>query len=505
MRSVLPITATELRGDLTGTVLVVAAYATPHGSETGRGGGVVAETFGFGPEVMHPVDAGFRAESGQSCRMVLTGDATRTTVLLVGLGARSEVSADVVRAAAQQSAQQLHSIPVVSTLALELDDLPAAIRAVAEGTILGDFSFRRDDAVTDPLDASSAEARILIPADLEAGVAAASLSVGRVYAESTNWVRQLVEMPSNHLGPAELAAAIVARVKELAADALDVSVWSVEELAQRGFGATLAVGAGSDRPPCVVELRSRSSGPMLGIAGKGITFDSGGINIKKDAAELAWMKSDMAGAASVAAAVIAAASLSECPAIHAILPIADNMPAGNALRPGDVVVHPNGRTTEVVDTDCEGRLVLADAIAWLSGTNPIAIIDVGTLTDSGGVGTALWGCWANDPDFAANLTKAGLAAGDPGWILPLHPSYRSMFTSAVADSRNAAADVPDSGQLAATYLEPFAGGHPWAHIDNGSGAYLERDTGVWKQGPTGTPTRALIEYLRQSSGGYRKS
>lgn len=508
MHRVVPITLAELHGDLTGAVFVVAAYATLRGPEMGRAGDVVAAALGLGLDVMHHVDPGFRADPGQGCRVVMESAATTTTVFFVGLGARAEVTVDTLRVAAQCSAQALQSIPVISTLALELENHPAAIRAVAEGTILGNFRFQRTsagsvvglDVGSDP-PSVAATTRILVASDLDPDVTLTGVHLGAVYADTTNWVRQLVETPSNQLGPAELAAAIVSRAKEHAGDTLDVSVWSMEELSQRGFGATLAVGRGSERPPCVVELRSRSGEPALGIAGKGITFDSGGINIKRDATELAWMKSDMAGAAAVAGAVIAAASLGESPTVCAILPIADNMPAGNALRPGDVVIHPNGRTTEVVDTDCEGRLVLADAIAWLSGMNPTAIIDVGTLTDSGGVGTAMWGCWTNTPALAAEVTAAGAAVGDPGWVLPLHPSYRALLTSAVADSRNSPADAPDSGQLAATFLEPFAAKVPWVHIDNGSGAYLERDSAEWKQGPTGTPTRALMEYLRRSHAG----
>ena len=501
MRRIAPILPAGLAGTLTRTVVMVAAYSTPHGPELGRGGELVAAARGFTPDILRGIDPGFEAELGQCARVDVTQDALHTTVLLVGLGSRSDASTDVIRSAAQGSAHEVKTVSVISSLALELDEPVAAVRAVAEGMSLGGFQFQRVNGSPDATDDSDAEIRILVDSDADSELITAAIHLGSVYADSTNWVRQLVETPSNHLGPADLAAAIAAYSEEVAPGALDVSVWSVDDMAERGFGATLAVGRGSERAPCVVELRSRVGGPVLGIAGKGITYDAGGINIKKDASELAWMKSDMAGAASVAAAVIAVAGLGELPGIHAILPLADNMPSGDSIRPGDVVVHPNGRSTEVVDTDCEGRLVLADAIAWLSATKPTAIIDVGTLTDSGGVGTAMWGCWTNEPALAAELTAAGTAAGDPGWVLPLHPSYRPLLKSTVADSRNAAADAPDSGQLAAMFLEPFAGKVPWVHIDNGSGAYLEWDTAQWKQGPTGTPTRALMEYLRRSHGG----
>jgi leucyl aminopeptidase len=323
-----------------------------------------------------------------------------------------------------------------------------------------------------------------------------SLHRAVIVAGVTNWVRQLVEMPPNELGPEEFAEAIVALATEVAPGAVSVHVSDRAELVERGFGGTLGVGAGSARPPRVLELEvGPRAGDVLGITGKGITFDAGGINLKRSASELAWMKSDMAAAAAVAGAVIAAAALGTARSLHAVLPIAENLPGGSAQRPGDVVTHPGGRTTEVTDTDSEGRLVLADAIAWLTLCGVTAIVDVGTLTDSGAVGVEYWGCWTTSPALASELISAGVAAGDPGWRLPLHESYEDLIASRVADSANSPLDVPDIGQLAATYLRPFAGDVPWVHIDNGSGAWLERDTRTLPAGATGTPTRALIQFL----------
>ncbi|MDL9980388.1 hypothetical protein [Microbacterium candidum] len=326
------------------------------------------------------------------------------------------------------------------------------------------------------------------------GAAEAPLARARVIARAEAWVRQLVETPANLLGPRAFADE-VRRFASEHSPAVVVAVWDAEDLAAQGFGGTLGVGGGSAQPPLVIELRTPGDGPVTALAGKGITFDSGGIDLKRDQGELAWMKTDMAAAASVAAAVIAIATLRPGLPLHAILPVAENMPGPAALRPGDVVAHPAGRTTEVVDTDCEGRLVLADALAWLAATGPARLVDVGTLTDSGGVGTAYWGCWGTSPALAAEVTAAGGAAGDPGWALPLHPSYDALLSSRVADSANAPTDAPDTGQVAATYLRPFAGDVPWLHIDNGSGAWLERDAGGWPAGPTGTPLRALIRWL----------
>ena len=354
--------------------------------------------------------------------------------------------------------------------------------AVATGLAAGVWRYLRPGAA-DP-------ARLLVLV----GAGEPALVRARVIAHAEAWVRQLVETPANLLGPLAFANAIRLFAAELA-PAVTVRVWDAAELAGRGFGGTAGVGSGSAQPPLVVELLAPGEGPVTALAGKGITFDSGGIDLKRDQGELAWMKTDMAAAASVAAAVVATAALRPGLALHAILPVAENMPGPTALRPGDVVTHPGGRTTEVVDTDCEGRLVLADALAWLAETAPARLIDVGTLTDSGGVGTAYWGCWGTAPALAAALTTAGREVGDPGWELPLHPSYDALLASRVADSANAPADAPDTGQVAATFLRPFAGDVPWVHIDNGSGAWLERDAGAWPAGPTGTPLRALVRWL----------
>jgi leucyl aminopeptidase len=174
--------------------------------------------------------------------------------------------------------------------------------------------------------------------------------------------------------------------------------------------------------------------------------------------------------------------------VTALLPLAENMPGGHALRPGDVVRHPDGRRTEVVDTDCEGRLVLADAVAYLARGGVGEIIDVGTLTDGGGVGPLLWGCWSTSPSLAQELGGAGEIADE------------RLIESSVADIANAPLSVPDSGQLAATYLRTFAGNTPWLHLDNGSSAYLDQGFAPWPVGATGSPVRALLQLLLSRAG-----
>jgi leucyl aminopeptidase len=197
----------------------------------------------------------------------------------------------------------------------------------------------------------------------------------------------------------------------------------------------------------------------------------------------------------VAGAIFAAVELGARPDVIAILPMAENMPGSRAQRPGDVVTHPGGQRTEVIDTDSEGRLVLADAIAYLVQRGVAGIVDVGTLTDGGGVGPLHWGCWGTGETLAGELLAAGVIAGEPGWRLPLHTDYLQFLESRTADVANAPRTTPDSGLMAATYLRTFAGEVPWAHIDNGGSAYLESDFAGWTAGATGSPMRALLQFL----------
>ncbi|KQY09087.1 hypothetical protein ASD37_00970 [Mycobacterium sp. Root135] len=461
--------------------VIVGLYSDGDGVRGGRGAALVGDALGVDLVALAATDPNFDGSPSATTVVVVGGPSGPTRALLVGLGDRTASPAVLFESALAAKLGRAS----VSTLPMEAD---GALGAVALGHALGAWRYRRD--TSGPFQ----PVPVTLIDDDTVG-ADATLVRAAVLARVTGWVRQLVETPPNALCPNDFADAVVALARELAPDSVLVETWDAATLRARGFGATLGVGGGSAHSPLVVELRIEGDGPVTALAGKGITFDSGGINLKRDGGELSWMKSDMAAAASVAAAVIAAAALGRTAPVVAILPIAENMPGGSALRPGDVVSHPGGRTTEVLDTDCEGRLVLADALGWFAQQRPQHIVDVGTLTDSGAVGTAFWGCWATSDEVATALVNAGSRVFDPGWALPLHPTYVALLPSRVADIANASPDAPDSGQLAATYLRTFVGDVPWVHVDNGSSAWLERDSHPWPAGPTGTPVRALVEFL----------
>ena len=445
-------------------------------------------------------DPSFSGAVGDSTLVLAPGSET-TVVVAVGVGSEASVDADAIRLAAMTAARRSRGYRRMATTLPQVgSDTATAIRAVAEGFLLGCHDYLRPGAPAPGVATRAPDSVALVVASELArnALVRRSFEHGAHAGRMSSWIRQLVETPGGQLTPSDLAEVLRTRGGEAG---VTVKVWSERTMAARGFGATASVGAGSRNRPAVVELRAGSGATSrtLGLAGKGITFDSGGLNLKKDSGEIAWMKSDMAGAAAVAGAVFAAAEAGFDAPIHAILPLAENMPGGNASRPGDVVTHPDGRTTEITDTDCEGRLVLADALAYLAATRPAGIIDVGTLTDGGGVGPSLWGCWATDPTLARELVAAGQIAGEPGWQLPLRPEYELLMRSSVADIVNCTLGTPDSGQMAATYLRTFTGDVPWVHIDNGSSAYLEQEAAPWPAGPTGSPARALLELLFRRS------
>ncbi|MDA3878111.1 MAG: hypothetical protein PF483_13625 [Halothiobacillus sp.] len=413
-------------------------------------------------------------------------------ILTIDLGPRDRPINDVMHIAGRAIGKALADSSKFTIVLSGLGPITSTgLKAMVEGIIIRRFDAAR---FSEP-EKDHADIRIIISskdsnrADLDNAI-----KIGLVAAFYANWVRNLVELPAAELPPLRFAQVIKERAEFLG---ISCELWDKDALAKQNFGGTLGVGAGSTNVPVaiILETPSQPGGRRLGLAGKGVTFDSGGINLKSDRAEIAYMKSDMAGAASVAGAIFAAIELGASPDVIAVLPMAENMPGGNALRPGDIVRHPNGVRTEVLDTDCEGRLLLADAISYLRARKVSDLVDVATLSDGGGVGPLLWGYWSNNDVLSAAVSAAGQQSGDPGWRLPLHDVYRKMVSSRIADLANAPSGIPDTGLTAATYLSRFAGETPWVHIDNGSSAYLEYEIGNWPAGATGSPMRALLQLL----------
>src|SRR5262249_25773111 len=254
------------------------------------------------------------------------------------------------------------------------------------------------------------------------------------------------------------------------------------ELRDQGFGGLVAVGAGSANPPALIELeRGDPALPHVALVGKGITFDSGGLSLKSTR-EMQTMKADMAGAAAILGALVAAERLNSNTHVRAYLACAENMPGPTATRVGDVVRHRDGRTTEVVDTDCEGRLVLADALSLAVESRPRELVDIATLSSSTGLGPDLWAVLGTGDALVGALLDAGASSGERGWRLPLWAPYDELLRSDVADQRNVDPTIayPFGAVLAARFLRPFAARIPWAHIDLGLTVMRSADTPAWR-------------------------
>ena len=451
---------------------------------------------------------GCAGETGDTFTTLTLGRLAAAELLVIGMGPQAECGPGAVREAAMRAAGQMTGAATIAAV------LPAAVlpavgqrgsgqngtaelaAAFAEGLLLGAYQFDRyrHQPLTPGWRRPVTELVRVLTDNAAVADVSAGLRRGQIVAELNNWVRDLVNASPSDSTPDDMAQ----QARELAAaHGLACSVLAVPELRAGGFGGILGVGQGSKHEPRLVELSYRGGdGPVIAMTGKGITFDSGGLSLKRDA-EIEWMKSDMAGAATIMAVLRGVAELALPVCIDAAIPFAENMPGGSAQRPGDVLAHRGGKTSEVRDTDAEGRLIIADALAYLAERGPATLVDVATLTDAAGLGEDLWAVLGTDERQIGELIEAGREAGDPGWRLPLPASYRRYLASAVADIRNTPAGVPDTTVMAAMYLSEFTGGVPWLHIDNGSTAYLDRAGVLWPEGATGSPVRALLRWVER--------
>jgi leucyl aminopeptidase len=371
---------------------------------------------------------------------------------------------------------------------------PEALTAVAEGFLLAGYRFDRYKRERKP----SVVERLLVvgeraakPAVWKPALEAADHVAGLVFA-----ARDLVNEPPSIATPSYIAA----HAERLAVETpgLKVEVWAGRRLEREGLAGLLAVARGAREEPRFVQLRYAPAGAKRRVAlvGKGITFDSGGLSLKP-AKSMETMKYDMAGAATVLSAVAAVARLGLPIAVTAYAPTTENLPGEHAQKPGDVITFMNGKTAEVLNTDAEGRLVLADALALAARTKPDVIVDLATLTGAARValGAGYAAVLGNDQATIDALLAAGRAVGEPLWQLPLAREYREDIRSAIADVKNVGG--PEAGTItAALFLEEFVGDARWAHLDIAGPAFAERDTPLAGKGATAFGVRLLVEWLR---------
>jgi leucyl aminopeptidase len=432
----------------------------------------------------------FRGERGEALLLHVDGDVSTPRVVAAGLGKRDELDLDALRTAGAATAQTLSRVG--GTVLWLLDEslpipLPQQAAALVEGTILGGYTPGRWK--TNDENAPRAVDRIVL-GHFETQELREAAERAALIAERTNRARDLANMPPNELYPetlAELANELADEHEHLSFEAL-----GPKELEKLGMGAVLAVGQGSHNKPRLIVLRYEPPQPtrtdlVLGLVGKAITFDSGGLSLKP-AAHMEDMKGDMAGGAGTLHGMGAVAALGLPVRAIAVLASAENLPGGHSFRPGDILTAANGKTIEIINTDAEGRLVLADALWYTRREGATHIVDIATLTGAMelALGDLYAGFFANDEDWGRRIEEAGARSGDLAWPFPLHPRYRRYVDSSFADMKNGSVLRQAGPALAAEFLKEFAGEGPWAHIDMAGPGFLERSRGDYYRVPGGT-------------------
>jgi leucyl aminopeptidase len=420
-------------------------------------------------------------------------------LLVVGLGKREDAEPERLRVAAALAAREAKRLKAESVAwALpESGDDEATAAAVVTGTILGGWSFDRYRS-KDPEDPAppQVESLTLLAGDALAG----AVEAARVCAEAQNRARDLQSLPSNIATPSFLGRR--ARSVASAHASVTTDVLGRKEIAEKEMGGMVAVSQGTEEEPQLIVMRyaGGGSGPTLGLVGKGVTFDTGGISLKPSGG-MQEMKMDMSGAAAVIEAVDAIAELGLPLDLIAIVPSTENMPSGTAIKPGDIITQYNGKTVEVNNTDAEGRLILADALAYAVELGAERVVDIATLTGAVmiALGSTYAGLIANDDELAGAVEEVGRETGELVWRLPLHPEYKDLTKGTVADLTNASAKRKAGTIYAGSFLEEFVGETPWAHIDIAGTAW---DVGREYTGKdaSGFGVRLLVELARKLAG-----
>ncbi|MFP5223978.1 MAG: leucyl aminopeptidase [Actinomycetota bacterium] len=480
----------------------VIAIPVFEGGELGPGGKELRDALGDLPDVIDQAPLlpnPFKAGLGEAIAVPTLGKISARQVLLIGVGAKGG-DPSVARKAGAVLARRTGGAKTVATT------LPQVFRGKGteaferfwEGFLLSSYEYEGFRTVnTDTKPNRIESVTVVTKSKPDTRGLNRSAKRAQILSDATCLTRDLINLPSSHKGPETLAEE-ARRIAKAAG--LKVKVFDEKELEEKGFGGHIAVGRGSSKPPRLIELRYEPKGATRTIAlvGKGITFDSGGLNLKPGNSMLT-MKTDMSGAASVLGIMQAIAELKpKGIAIRGYLACAENMPDGNAQRPGDVVTHYGGKTSEIGNTDAEGRLVLADAIVYAKERGADEIIDIATLTGAvvAGLGTHIFAVFSNESKKAKAILKAADTAGEPAWELPLFSGYRAAINSRIADLSNTGDPQVGAGSItAALFLSEFAGDTPWSHLDIAGAARANEDRFEVTRGGTGASVRTIIEYL----------
>lgn len=419
-------------------------------------------------------------------------------VLIAGLGKQPEFTPDKIREVTAAVCRYLkqHWIETATGVLFGFRNggLSAAstAQAMTEGALLGTYTFQHHKTEP-PEQGEIKELNFVASSETSTVAAREGYRKGKILADAASLCRNMVNEPSNFKNPTSMAQ----RAAELARDnGLGINVLNREEMLTLGMGGLLGVAQGSVQPPkfIIMHYRGRTEQPEvdLAIVGKGITFDSGGISIKPSK-KMGEMKMDMSGGASVMAAISAIAQLKPKLNVTALIPATENMPSGSAFHPGDVLTAMNGKTMEIISTDAEGRLILADALSYAVTLKAKNIVNIATLTGACivALGDDMTGAFSNNDALVKMVLKAGEESGEPAWRLPMGPKYRELIKSDVADMKNSG-ERAAGAITAAEFLKEFVGETPWVHMDVAGTAWAEKEQGYLTKGATGVPVRTLV-------------
>jgi leucyl aminopeptidase len=423
-------------------------------------------------------------------------------VILAGLGKREDFAAESARnvAAAAYGRASGAGAKQIAWAVPDGVDQNVIGAALLEGTLLSAYRFDRYKSKSgkgsEEGDSGQPESlEVVSPDDIAATVEAAA-----TVCECQNAARDLQNLPSNDLTPSDLAAYAVKRAGEV--DGLEVEVLGIEELESREMGAFLSVAKGSHEAPKMIVMRydGGGSGETLGIVGKAVTFDTGGISIKPSG-KMEEMKFDMSGGSAAIEGTVAIAKLGLPVKILMVVPSTENMPSGHATKPGDIVTASNGKTVEVNNTDAEGRMILSDALVYAAAEGADRIVDLATLTGAilVSLGSTYAGLFSNDDELSEAIAVAGEATGELTWRMPLHPDFKELTKGKFADLTNASAARKAGSAYAASFLEEFVDGKPWAHLDIAGTAWDQDGRDYVGKGASGWGVRLLVELARASS------
>ncbi|MEO7908102.1 MAG: leucyl aminopeptidase [Roseiflexaceae bacterium] len=445
-------------------------------------------------------DGDWNGKFKQTTLLYPRGELPARRILLVGLGKRGQIAFDRLCEAAAVAAQHARSLRV-EQVAFDLPTpegmaLASASQAIAEGALLGLYRFQQYQTGLSTADQHEIE-QLTIVSSLRDETIEQGVALGEVIARGTALARDLANTPANDLPPAQLAAAAESVGQRTG---IAVTVLGPDELAAQGFGGILGVGQGSAQTPrfIIMEHGEKQPGlPTICLVGKGITFDSGGISIKP-ADGMDHMKMDMGGAAAVIGTMQVVGELKLPLHVVGLISAAENMVSSSAYRPGDILKTLSGKTVEVLNTDAEGRIVLADALFYAQRYQPDGMIDLATLTGAivVALGPHATGIMSNNDALAARIVQAGEATGERAWRMPLWDAYMDMIKSDIADIKNTAGR-PGGSITAAAFLANFVGDYPWVHMDIAGTAWTDAKPRAYTpKGATGVGVRLLVQALR---------